>query len=257
MDRERLAKLLRGVRGGKVGVEQALESLANLATADLGFARIDHHRDLRRGFPEVVFGEGKTLDQVVGIAEHLARRRALVLVTRVAPATGEELARRHPRGRHDAVSRTFVLYPPGRRHRGRAGLTIVSAGTADLGVAEEAAVTAEALGLAPDRLYDVGVAGLHRLLEHGARLRRARAIIVVAGMEGALPSVVAGLVRCPVIGVPTSVGYGTALGGLTALFGMLNSCAGGLTVVNIDNGFGAACAALAMLGQQAKGRARR
>jgi NCAIR mutase (PurE)-related protein len=230
-----------------LGVAEALEQLARLGTADLGFARVDHHRDLRRGLPEVIFGERKSPEQVRSLVEHLAARRAIVLVTRLDPAVGRDLAARFATGSHNPVARTFYLPRPGRRRRGRAGLLIVSAGTADLPVAEECAVTAEAIGLAPERLYDVGVAGIHRLFEQGDRLRRARVVAVVAGMEGALPSVVAGLVDVPVIGVPTSVGYGAALSGFTALFGMLTSCAGGMTVVNIDNGFGAACAARLIL----------
>lgn len=243
MRRDELKKLLAAVRRGEIGVARAVEQLARLDTANLGFARIDHHRHVRRGAPEVVFGPGKSREQLLRIVSHLVGRRETVLVTKLAPALGEELAARFPRGRWSGAAGAFLIPGPGRARRPRAGLLIVSAGTADLAVAEEAALTAEALGLAPDRLYDVGVAGLHRLLEETDRLREAKVIIVVAGMEGALPSVVAGLVEAPVIGVPTSVGYGAALGGLTALFGMLTGCAGGVTVVNIDNGFGAALAA--------------
>ena len=243
MERDELRRLLEAVRREKMTVGRAIESLARLETADLGFARIDHHRPLRRGVPEVVFGLGKNREQVLRIVTHLAERGETVLVTKLAASIGDELATRFPRGRWSGAAGVYFL--AGRRapRRLARGLLIVSAGTADLPVAEEAAMTALALGIKPEHLYDVGVAGLHRLLEQGARLRRARVVIVVAGMEGALPSVVAGLVTAPVIGVPTSVGYGTSLGGLTALFGMLNSCAGGVTVVNIDNGFGAALAA--------------
>ncbi len=252
MDRDEVRKLLAAVRRGRTGVPEALERLARLGTADLGFARVDHHRDLRRGLPEVVFGERKSPEQVRSLVAHLVSRRATVLVTRLDPRVGTDLAASHPQGTWNATARTFYLPRPGRRRRGRPGLLIVSAGTADLPVAEECAVTAEAIGLAPERLYDVGVAGIHRLFENGDRLRHARVVAVVAGMEGALPSVVAGLVDVPVIGVPTSVGYGAALSGFTALFGMLTSCAGGMTVVNIDNGFGAACAARLILGPRGR-----
>ncbi|MDQ7006659.1 MAG: nickel pincer cofactor biosynthesis protein LarB [Acidobacteriota bacterium] len=247
MDRQEIAKLLREVRSGKTGVAQAVERLSTLGTAQLSSARIDHQRPSRRGIPEVILGEGKTTDQILEIVEHLFDKGATVLVTRLLPGPGKMLAERFPRGRYDPLSRTFSWLSPGRGRRKVKGLTIVSAGTADLPVAEEAAVTAAVFSLDVERIYDVGVAGLHRLLEHLEVLRRAKVVIVVAGMEGALPSVVAGLVDAPVIGVPTSVGYGVAQGGMTALMGMLTSCAEGLTVVNIDNGFGAACAARAII----------
>lgn len=257
MQRDELEKLLRAVQRKRLGVGEAVERLARLDTADLGFARIDHHRSVRRGAPEVVFGPGKSREQLVRIVSHLARRGETVLVTKLDPVIGEELRNRFPRGIWSATGRAFLIPRRGRAPKPTPGLLIVSAGTADLSVAEEAAVTAEALGMAPERLYDVGVAGIHRLLEETDRLRRAKVIIVVAGMEGALPSVVAGLVDAPVIGTPTSVGYGAALGGLTALLGMLTSCAGGVTVVNIDNGFGAAVAARLILGVRSARRARR
>ncbi len=247
MRRDELKRLLEAVRRRQINVTRAVELLARLETANLGFARIDHHRRLRRGAPEVVFGAGKSREQLLKITSHLAERGETVLLTKLDSAVGEELAQRYPRGRWAPAPGAFLIPGRGRAPRPRKGLLIVSAGTADLAVAEEAAITAEALGLDPDRLYDVGVAGLHRLLDETDRLRRAEVIIVVAGMEGALPSVVAGLVEAPVIGVPTSVGYGAALGGLTALFGMLTGCAGGVTVVNIDNGFGAALAARLIL----------
>ena len=246
MDRKTLAKLLAAVREGRLGADEALAQLDALATGELGFARIDHRRTLRRGIPEVVFGEGKSPAQVEEIAAHMAGRGGTVLVTRIGPGVGERLERRLPAGVHDPVSRTFLLRGK-RRGRPVPGLLVVSAGTADIPVAEEAAVSAEAFGLSVDRLYDVGVAGIHRLFEHLDRLRKAKVVVVVAGMEGALPSVVAGLVEAPVIGVPSAVGYGASLDGFTALFAMLTSCAGGLTVVNIGNGFGAACAAHAIL----------
>lgn len=258
MDRKTLERLIAEVRRGRIPAAEALARLDSLATGELGFARIDHRRTLRRGIPEVVFGEGKTADQVEEIAGHMAGKGGTVLVTRIGPDVGERLATRLPSGRYDPVARTFVHRAPGRRPRPIPGLLVVSAGTADIPVAEEVVATAEAFDLGVERLYDVGVAGIHRLFEHLERLRRARVVVVVAGMEGALPSVVAGLVEAPVIGVPTAVGYGAALEGFTALFAMLTSCAGGLTVVNIGNGFGAACAARAMLlaGRRATGVAR-
>jgi NCAIR mutase (PurE)-related protein len=237
-----LRELLENVRHGTLDPAEAearlLEHLRDLPFEDLGFARIDHHRAIRQGFPEVVFGIGKTPAQIAAIAGRIVGRGHTLLVTRttdevfaavkeVAPA-----ARFHPEAR--VISCRQADMPPGR------GVVLVAAaGTADLPVAEEAAVTSETMGNQVDRLYDVGVAGIHRLLGERTRLTSARVIIVVAGMEGALPSVVAGLVRVPVIAVPTSTGYGASFGGIAALLGMLNSCAGGVSVVNIDNGFGA------------------
>jgi hypothetical protein len=247
MDRKQVEDLLAAVRAGKASIEQALEQLARLGTGDLGYARLDHHRSFRRGHFEAVFAEGKQAHHVLGIVAHLRDQSRPVLVTRVVDELGRGLAESFPQGIHDPVSRTFRLGLEAPPDSGAPPLLIISAGTADAPVAEEAAVTAEAFGIAVDRLQDVGVAGLHRLTEHLSRIRAASAIIVVAGMEGALPSVVTGLVEAPVIGVPTSVGYGASFGGVAALLGMLNSCAGGLTVVNIDNGFGAACAARAIL----------
>ncbi|HNX19627.1 MAG TPA: nickel pincer cofactor biosynthesis protein LarB [Acidobacteriota bacterium] len=253
MDAVQLRRLLAAVKRGGVDVDEAARRLAGLSTEDLGFAKLDHQRAVRRGQPEVVFGQGKAKTHLLTIVERFARRGAPTLVTRLEPALGEELLARWPAGRWNEVGRAFFLPGLGRRPRPRPGLLVVSAGTADLAVAEEAAATAEALGLAPDRLYDAGVAGLHRLLEQGERLRRARVVIVVAGMEGALPSVVAGLIAAPVIAVPTSVGYGAALHGFTALLGMLTSCAAGVTVVNIDNGYGAAAAAHLILSASRRG----
>jgi hypothetical protein len=247
MDRKQVEELLDAVRAGKASVEQAVEQLARLGTGDLGYARLDHHRSLRRGHFEAIFAEGKRSEHVVGIVDHMREQGRPALVTRVADELGRALAEHFPEGTHDPISRTFRLGLEEPSGPGPAPLLIVSAGTADAPVAEEAAVTAEAFGIPTDRLHDVGVAGLHRLTEHMDRIRAATVIIVVAGMEGALPSVVTGLVEAPVIGVPTSVGYGASFGGLAALMGMLSSCAGGLTVVNIDNGFGAACAARAIL----------
>jgi NCAIR mutase (PurE)-related protein len=246
MDRAALEKLLEDVREGRIDVGDATERLASLKPGDLGFAKLDHHRTLRRGMPEVVYGEGKSREHILKIVEHLVQRDAIVLVSRVDPSVGAELASTYPDGRHDTLSRTFLRLPS-KRPELVPGLLIISAGTADLPVAEEAAISAEALGLEAERLYDVGVAGVHRVLGETDRIRAAKVVVVVAGMEGALPSVVAGIVEAPVIGVPTSVGYGVARGGTAALHGMLSSCAGGLTVVNIDNGYGAAAAAHAIL----------
>ena len=315
MERERLAQLLRAVQRGECPVEEALDRLRSMPYEDLGFAKLDHHRALRNGFPEVVLGEGKSPEQVFAIAERMAAAGSNVLVTRLAAEVGEELVARLPGFEYHAtprlaVRRARVVEPGGRGtvlvvsagtadvpvaeeaaisaevmgnpverlyDVGVAGLhrllerrerlwkaavlivvagmegalpsvvgglvLVVSAGTADIPVAEEAAVSAELMGNPVDRLYDVGVAGIHRLLERRDRLWQAAILIVVAGMEGALPSVVGGLVDRPVIAVPTSVGYGTSLRGLAALLGMLNTCAAGVVVVNIDNGFGAAAAA--------------
>lgn len=238
MDRDALRRLLRRVKTGALGVEQALEALRHLPFENLGFATLDHHRALRRGYPEVVYGQGKTSDQVAAIVDRLARAGQTVLVTRVGPEAHALVSRRHPAALYHPVARCIVLAARSRR-KPRPGILLLSAGTSDLPVAEEAAVTAETLGNQVERAYDVGVAGLHRLFSHRVALVRARVIVAVAGMEGALPSVVAGLTDCPVIAVPTSTGYGAGAGGQAALLAMLNSCAGGVAVVNIDNGFGA------------------
>jgi pyridinium-3,5-biscarboxylic acid mononucleotide synthase len=242
MHTRHLKNMLDRLRRGSLTTEAALERLKHLPYEDLGFAKIDNHRHLRRGFPEVIYGEGKTVAQILSIVGKLKARRQPVLVTRVGPDVYRKVRRRYREARYHEAARAITLSAsrPGRRHP---GILIVAAGTSDLPVAEEAALTAEVMGHEVERAYDVGVAGLHRLLDQRDRLRRARVIIVVAGMEGALPSVVAGLVEVPVIGVPTSVGYGTGLKGVAALMGMLNSCSTGLLVVNIDNGFGAGYAA--------------
>jgi NCAIR mutase (PurE)-related protein len=242
---EQLEDLLAEVAAGRLAPAAALDRLRHLPFEDLGFARIDHHRTLRQGHPEVVFCEGKTTDQVVAICGRLAAMTGTFLGTRCTPEQAAALAAAHPAVRHNTLARTAYLPPDGETAAGAGAGTIlvISAGTSDLPVAEEAAVVAEAFGHRVARLVDVGVAGLHRLLAAGDQLREADVIIVVAGMEGALPSVVGGLVKAPVIAVPTSVGYGASFGGLAALLGMLNSCAAGVTVVNIDNGFGAAAAA--------------
>jgi NCAIR mutase (PurE)-related protein len=239
---EQLEVLLAEVAAGRLAPGAALERLRHLPFEDLPFARIDHHRALRQGFPEVVFCEGKTIDQVVGICERLEAATGTFLGTRASPAMAERLKARFQTLAWHPVAR--VVHLSGERQARRTGtILVVSAGTSDLPVAEEAAIVADAFGHPVDRLIDVGVAGLHRLLAANDQLQRAKAVIVVAGMEGALPSVVGGIVSAPVIAVPTSVGYGASFGGLAALLGMLNSCAAGVTVVNIDNGFGAAAAA--------------
>jgi hypothetical protein len=233
---------LEQVRGGQVDVDQAIEKLRHLPFESMGFATIDHHRHLRQGFPEVIFCPGKTTEQIIRIFESLASRGNNVLATRARPDVYEALAREIPNARYEELARAIVLEqkePPA----SKSVLPIVTAGTADLSVAMEAKVTAEIMGQRTDVVCDVGVAGLHRLLGHLPKLNEANIIIVVAGMEGALASVVGGLVRSPVIAVPTSVGYGSNLNGLSALLTMLNSCASGITVVNIDNGFSAAVTA--------------
>jgi pyridinium-3,5-biscarboxylic acid mononucleotide synthase len=241
---ERLRALLAEVASGSVAVDEAERRLAWAPVEDLDFARVDHHRALRQGFPEVVFGAGKTPEQLVAITRRIAARGDGVLATRVAPEAEDALRAALPGIEIDPLGRTAWLpsaHPVERKTRG--SILIVTAGTSDLPVAEEAAVTARAFGNPVERLTDVGVAGIHRVLAARDVLGSAAVVIVVAGMEGALPSVVGGLVSAPVIAVPTSVGYGAAFGGLSALLGMLNSCAQGVTVVNIDNGFGAAAAA--------------
>jgi NCAIR mutase (PurE)-related protein len=241
MSPDAVKKLLEDVQAGTVGIAAALEALRGLPFVELGHSTVDTHRALRQGFPEVIFGLGKTVAQIVEVARALGPE-ANVLVTRVRPETAAELTAALG-GVHDEASRTLRLVRRPIVPRGRGPVAVVSAGTSDQPVAEEAAVTAEMLGNEVDRIYDVGVAGIHRVLHKTERLRRATVLVVVAGMEGALPSVVGGLVGKPVIAVPTSIGYGASFGGIAALLGMLNSCASGVTVVNIDNGFGAGYAA--------------
>lgn len=238
MNRSRLEALLHDVRRGKLAVAAAAEALARLPFEDLDFARVDHHRALRCGHPEVIFGLGKTPAQIAAIFTRLAARGSNVLATHVEPPAAKLVTRKFRAARFDPTSRTLVLRqcPP---EPGPGLVGVVCAGTSDLPVAEEARITAELLGQRTQRFYDVGVAGLHRLLAELDALRSADVLVVVAGMEGALPSVVGGLVEAPVIAVPTSVGYGASFGGLAALLGMLNSCASGVSVVNINNGFGA------------------
>ncbi len=239
MDPESLKSLLQSVKAGQVSPEEAAARLATLPFEDLGFAKVDHHRALRRGFPEAVFGAGKTPEQIAAIVERIAARQQRVLVTRTTAEVHRQVAAVRPEARwHDSARCITVEAGPRVALPGR--IAVLAAGTSDLPVAEEAAVVADFHGATVDRVYDVGVAGLHRLLDRTETIRRADVVIVVAGMEGALPSVVAGLVDSPVVAVPTSVGYGAAFQGLAALLAMLNSCASGVGVVNIDNGFGAA-----------------
>jgi hypothetical protein len=241
---ERLRALLADVASGAVALEDAERRLAWAPVEDLDFARVDHHRAHRQGFPEVVFGQGKTPEQIAAIGERIAARGDGFLATRVAAEAHEPLRRALPAIQINEIGRTAWLPAANAmERRARGTVLIVTAGTSDLPVAEEAAVTAAAFGNPVARLTDVGVAGIHRVLSARDTLADAAVVIVVAGMEGALPSVVGGLVAVPVIAVPTSVGYGASFGGLSALLGMLNSCASGVTVVNIDNGFGAAVAA--------------
>ncbi len=246
MNRLQLRALLDEVRDGAVtpqsAQEQLLQYLRQAPYENLGFARIDRHRDIRQGFPEVVYGPGKTADQITAISERIVADGHNLLVTRTTREAYDAVHARLPAAEFHEQARIITLRV-GPLPSGRGTILVAAAGTADLPVAEEAVISAEIMGNTVDRLYDVGVAGLHRLLAEHARLSAARVVIVVAGMEGALPSVVGGLVDVPVIAVPTSVGYGASFGGLTALLGMLNSCASGVSVVNIDNGFGAAAIA--------------
>jgi len=239
----RLRSLLEKVAEGRLSAEAALEECRSLPFEDLGFAKIDHHRALRSGVPEVVFGEGKTVRQLIEIASRLRDAGHGVLITRLDAIKAKEVVAAMPELTYSAEARIAALHRPREKPAGRGTVLLVAAGTSDLPVAEEAALTAEFLGDRVERLYDVGVAGIHRLFAHQDQLRHASVLIVVAGMEGALPSVVGGIVDKPVIAVPTSIGYGASFGGLAALLAMLNSCAAGVTVVNIDNGFGAAVAA--------------
>jgi NCAIR mutase (PurE)-related protein len=238
MDQDHLRTLLEQVRAGAVDVEAALERLRHLPYEDLGFAKVDHHRALRHGMPEVVFGQGKTPEQVSAIVKTLLATSQNVLVTRADQEVAERLRSENPEsGMEYFPASGAVRFWRDRSERGKGKIAVVCAGTSDLPVAEEAQVTAEVMGNLVDAIHDVGVAGIHRLMQNRERLTEARVVIVCAGMEGALPSVIGGLVSAPVIAVPTSVGYGASFHGLAALLGMLNSCASNVTVVNIDNGF--------------------
>jgi NCAIR mutase (PurE)-related protein len=245
MNQQELLKILELVKLGTFSPEKAAERLKHLPFEDLGFAKVDHHRALRQGFAEVVFGKGKTPAQVAGIVRAMLRQkdsRQNILVTRADAKTFAAVKRASRGAKFHALSGVITI-ERSTEITGKGTIIIVSAGTSDIPVAEEALLTVRMMGNRAEHLYDVGVAGIHRLLEHREKLTQARVIICVAGMEGALPSVVGGLVGVPVIAVPTSVGYGASFGGVAALLGMLNSCASNVTVVNIDNGFGAACVA--------------
>lgn len=243
MDAELLLKLLERVRSGKITIPTAIAQLRHLPFEDLGFAKVDHHRALRQGFPEVIMGQGKQANDIALIVRAMRRRRSNVLVTRLDSRQMASLRRLRSGLRFHPVAHAATWVGKSINITGKGTILVVCAGTSDIPVAEEAVLTASMMGNRVERLYDVGVAGIHRLLENRLRLDAAAVLIVVAGMEGALPSVVAGLIDKPVIAVPTSVGYGASFHGLSALLGMLNSCAAGVTVVNIDNGFGAGFAA--------------
>ena len=238
MSADQLRKLLENVRAGELGVEPALERLKHLPFEDLGYAKVDHHRALRHGMPEVIFAKGKTPEQVVGIASHLLKGAKNILITRADEKTAALVKRKIRKAEYFPLSHAIRVWGD-RTIRGKGKIAVVCAGTSDIPVAEEARVTAEVMGNEVDAVYDIGVAGIHRLMSNRQRLVDARVVIVAAGMEGALPSVVGGLVGCPVIAVPTSIGYGASFNGLAALLAMLNSCSSNVTVVNIDNGFGA------------------
>jgi NCAIR mutase (PurE)-related protein len=243
MTPQRLREILEQVAEGVHTPEAALEKIRHLPFEDLGFAKVDHHRSLRNGFPEVIFGQGKTIEQIVRIARRMLEEDQNVLVTRLDSEMAAKVVAELPDFTYSPDSRIAYFRHAAVERSGSRVILVAAAGTADLPVAEEAALTAELMDNRVERIYDVGVAGIHRLFAHHEKLRQASVLIVVAGMEGALPSVVGGLVDKPVIAVPTSVGYGASFGGLAALLAMLNSCAAGVTVVNIDNGFGAGVAA--------------
>ena len=247
MTKSKITDILNGFKDGSIDIDTAIASLKNkkenISEKDM-FARIDHSRSERCGFPEFVYGEGKTVTQLKSIIKEITSKNNPLLITRLSEDTYKKLKKNFPQANYDPRSKTFIIKPKAEKQHSTPGkVAIVTAGTTDIPVALEAQYTAEVCGCTVDPLFDVGVAGIHRLLSNVERIRSADVIIVVAGMEGALPSVVAGLVSCPIIAVPTSVGYGASLGGLTAMFAMLNSCANGVVVTNIDNGFGAGCAA--------------
>jgi len=243
MTEKRIREILGSVASGKLDAEAAFSQLKDLPFEDLEFAKLDSHRTMRRGVPEVVFGENKTIDQIAAIGTRVVKTGTNLIITRLAADKARALKKRIPRLKYFADPRIATMIVEPAKPIGHGSIMVISAGTSDIPVAEEAAICAELFGNRVTRLYDVGVAGLHRLTSNLESIKAASVLIVVAGMEGALPSVVAGLLDKPVVAVPTSVGYGTAFGGLAALLGMLNTCSSGVTVVNIDNGFGAALAA--------------
>ena len=238
MDKDQLRSLLEQVQSGAVAIDAALDRMRHMPFEDLGFAKLDHHRALRHGITEVIFGKGKTADQVAGIAEKLLDRSQNLLITRTDESIASRLKTRYAEAEYFPLSGAVRIWRDRTKH-GKGRVAVVCAGTSDIPIAEEAQVTAEVMGNEVDAIHDIGVAGIHRLIAHSERLCEARVVIVAAGMEGALPSAVGGLVSVPVIAVPTSIGYGASFHGVAALLGMLNSCASNVTVVNIDNGFGA------------------
>ena len=238
MHPEKLHSLISAVAKGKMSVDDAMAQLKSLPYEDLGFAKIDHHRHLRRGFPEVILCENKTSEQIVAIVNRMVEHESNVLATRISQQAYEEVRALHKKASYNPEARAMtIIIRPVRRRKG--DVTIITAGTSDIPVAEEAAITSEMMGCRVQRIYDIGVAGIHRLFDKTEDIAKSDALVVAAGMEGALASVVGGLVECPVIAVPTSIGYGASFGGLAALLGMLNTCSPGVSVVNIDNGFGA------------------
>ena len=239
MDLKKLETLLRSIQEGTLSVQEGVQKLRTLPFEDIGEAMIDHHRPLRKGFPEVIFGEGKDAEQVIKIMERMIAVEENILVTRLDEEKAKLVLKRFPQATYHPRARTITIQINKDVMEGEGGILVISAGTSDIPVAEEAAVTAQIMGNKVETIYDVGVSGVHRLLHYREQLMEANVLIVVAGMEGALPSVVGGLVARPVIAVPTSVGYGTSFGGLAPLLAMLNSCASNVAVVNIDNGFGA------------------
>jgi NCAIR mutase (PurE)-related protein len=239
MDRSHLETLLTQVATGATDIATAADKLTQLAYEDIEFAHIDHHRSLRKGFPEVIYGESKTAEQIAGILERMIGQESIVLATRVSAEKADVITQSHPECNYHADARMLIWGRPAEVDEDRKPILVICAGTSDIPVAREAFLTAQAMGNQVEQAFDVGVAGIHRLLGHREQIAAAGVLVVVAGMEGALPSVVAGMVDRPVIAVPTSVGYGSSRGGMTALFAMLNSCSSNVAVVNIDNGFGA------------------
>jgi NCAIR mutase (PurE)-related protein len=243
MNEKDLKEIFKRVQNGSMDIVSALAEIGEEKNvSDIGFARIDHARGARCGFPEFIYGAGKTAEQIASIIDKMLEKKHPVLVTRISEDCAKEVLKKHPKAEYDKLARALMIRSNEKEKKSGRAL-IITAGTSDLGVALEAKYTAELCGCETELLADSGVAGIHRLFAQSAKLKNADVIIVVAGMEGALPSVVGGLVSCPVIAVPTSVGYGASLNGFTAMFSMLNSCANGIAVVNIDNGFGAGCAA--------------
>ncbi|MBI9088837.1 MAG: nickel pincer cofactor biosynthesis protein LarB [Desulfobacterium sp.] len=239
MNQQRLADILDRVAKGLISPDDAQTSLKAMAYEDIDYAHIDHHRSLRKGFPEVIFGQGKTPDQIIGIMGSMAKNEEIILVTRINREKADQVRKAFPNAEYDDAARILLLKEKEPELKSLGEILVISAGTSDIPVAKEATITAQAMGNRVRSIFDVGVAGIHRLFAHREFIENASVLVVVAGMEGALPSVVAGMVRAPVIAVPTSVGYGTSFGGMTALLGMLNSCSSNIAVVNIDNGFGA------------------